>query len=53
MTTRDEQQDERDDLELEAETVKDLEPNPESADDVLGGATKPNLAGSAGGSHST
>jgi hypothetical protein len=52
VTRKDEQQDERDDLELEAETVKDLDPSQETADDVLGGATKPNLGGQAG-SHST
>jgi hypothetical protein len=53
MTPRDEQQEERDDLELEAETVKDLEPSPESEDDVFGGTrtTKPQLYQP--GSHST
>jgi hypothetical protein len=51
MTEQD-RQDDRDDLELEAETVKDLEPNQEAAEDVVGGATRPNL-GSAGTSHST
>jgi len=53
--TEEERQDARDDLDLEAETIKDLEPNLETADDVLGGATRatnPGL-GQFQGSHST
>ena len=38
MTTPNDQQEDRDELELDSETVKDLEPNEQDADPVRGGA---------------
>lgn len=41
MTKSDEKQQERDELELEVETVQDLEPPVEQAESVKGGQTTP------------
>ena len=38
MTAHEEKQDDRDDLELDPETVKDLEPSEADADQIPGGA---------------